>query len=329
VVVSSRNGLTPPDRHAGIPDTETTHTLPRISVVIPWIGREKYISSTLTALREQDYGNLEIIVSDNSMSADAGALLRNIAGDNVRLIERSQVRLSSSEHFTACIADATGEYVMILSDDDLIEPGYISGMYEAIRLHPASSAVLGEQIVIGENDTTIPSDSGVSRMRHIPGTRFILQRLINPRSDLLWTYVSVFGRRLDFLAHPYRDYPDGSNSDNFMMLCLALAGDVTISSKKMYYRIYESSAGLKTPFFKLMQSCVGFERDALTLIGRHDGGTTPSFKVLFRILIRLRNASMMSRRLVTLYRRRMNWRDFICAGWQLVRYLAGSEMKSG
>lgn len=307
--------------------SEGTGPLPLISVVIPWIGREKYIAATIAALRAQDYQNVEIIVSDNSLSANSSSFLREIAGAGVRIILRNEARLNSADHFTACIGDAIGEYVMILSDDDLVEPGYLSGMYDSIRCHPSTSAVLGEQIIIGEDDAPIPPDSGPNKVRHVAGIKFLVRRLLNPRVDAIVTYVSVFGRRRDFLMHPYRDYPDGSNSDNFMMLCLAMCGDVSISSKKMYYRVYENSAGLKTPFVSLMESCVGFERDVVELInGCND--LTRSERRLLRVLIRMRNGSMMARRLFTLYRRRMTPGKFIESAWMLIRYFCGFVMGS-
>jgi glycosyltransferase involved in cell wall biosynthesis len=317
------NAWTPPklrsDSNAEIRD----ELLPRISVVIPWIGREKYIGATVAALRSQDYPNLEIVVSDNSLSPAARELLGAMGDSGIRVIDRSERRLSSADHFTACIRDATGEYVMILSDDDLIEPTYVSGMYDAIRSHPISSVVLGEQIVIGENDVLIPSDSGANVVEHYHGARFFLSRLVNPRKLPIVTYVSLFARRSDLLMCPYRDYPDGSNSDNYMMLCLALRGDVTISAKKMYYRVYESSSGLKTPFSKLMESCTQFERDVAMLLRTHRSTLSPGFRLMFRLLIRARNGSMMTRRLFSLYRRRMSRGELFVSSCHLALYMFG------
>lgn len=209
---------------------------------------------------------------------------------------------------------------MILSDDDLVEPGYVSGMMEALRLYPDSSAILGEQIAIGSDHKAHPGDSGHHTVRHFAGVSFMLNRLLRPRALPIITYVSVLARRADMLSFPYRNYPDGSNSDNYMMLCLALGGGVSLSSRTMYYRVYESSAGLRTPFVKLLESCAQYERDAAVLT-RERLGLIRSFPL--RFLIRVRNASMMGRRLVHMYRRRMTWLQFLVAGGSLLLYLAG------
>jgi glycosyltransferase involved in cell wall biosynthesis len=294
--------------------------VPRISVIVPWIGRPEYIAATVTALQRQDYANLEILISDNSLSTPVAGLLHDAADPRIRIIDRSERRLSSADHFTACLRDASGEFAMILSDDDLIEPRYVSGMLQAIRSHPASTAILGEQIVIGKDHVLEPDDSGEHVVRHYDGTSFFLRRLLNPRNLPIVTYVSLFARRAEMLRFPYRDYPDGSNADNFMMLCLALNGDVTLSSRKMYYRVYESSSGLKTPFDELLNSCSRFERDVAVIV-KNRGRLASRF--MFRFLVRIRNGSMMTRRLFSLYRHRMATRELFASIGRVALYLAG------
>lgn len=308
------------------PAEDRSETFPLITVVIPWIGREKYIMSTLAALRAQDYPNLEIAVSDNSLSPSARALLSGMDDNFFRVIDRSEKRLSSADHFSACVRDAAGEFVMILSDDDLIEPAYLSGMYDAIRTHPQSSVVIGEQIVIGEND--FPDMSRAERAakaEYHDGAKFFLRRLFNPRKDQVVTYVSLFARRTDLMKVPFRDYPDGSNSDNFMMLFLSLIGDVTVCSRKMYYRVYESSNGLKTPFHRLLVSCVRYERDAAELLRANRATLSLAYRLAFRTMMRLRNCSMMARRLLTLYRRRLDRRELLVSVFQLACYFVGAR----
>jgi glycosyltransferase involved in cell wall biosynthesis len=295
-------------------------TFPLISVVIPWIGRLDYIAAAVASLLKQDYANLEILISDNSLSTSVSQWLKNAIDPRIRIIDRSDVRLSSADHFTECVRAAGGEYVMILSDDDLIEPRYVSGMLEAIRLHPKSTVVLGEQTVIGKDYSLEPVGSAQHVVRHFDGAEFFLHRLLNPRALPIVTYVSLFARRSELLKFPYRNYPDGSNSDNFMMLRLALSGDVSVSSRKMYYRVYRESAGLTTPFSKLLESCVLFERDAAALLkDRVDF----IHRVFFRIVIRVRNVSMMSRRLFQLYRKRLGVWGLLISSGRLIFYFVG------
>lgn len=297
---------------------------PLITVFVPWIGREAFIERTLACLLQQDYPNLEILLSDNSLSPAARVILARLKDDpRVRIIDRSTKRLSAAEHYDACLRDARGEFVMILSDDDLIEPKYVSSMYEAFVLDPAVRVCVGEQIAIGEHDRHLPPETEAARITVYDGVSFFIQRLINPRKLPIITYMSLFGRRADMLEHPYRNYPDGSNSDNYMMLALALSGKVAVSTRKLHYRIYASSAGLSTSFGKLLTSCALFECDAATLLRKNRARVGRRAELTLRALLHVRNSTLMTRRLLSLYRKRLSVAEFLSCLGRLSLYTLG------
>jgi glycosyltransferase involved in cell wall biosynthesis len=300
---------------AGTADTAA----PRITVLVPWIGRPQYIEHALAALLRQDYPNLEILVSDNSLTPQPHPFA-SISDPRVRVVRRSERRLSAAEHYNLCLLEAQGVFVMILSDDDLIGPKYVSSMYEAFLRDPGVKVCVGEQIAIGPDDLLAPSDAGPVSVRIYAGVSFVLSRLVRPRALPLITYMSLMARRSDMLSLGYRDYPQGSNADNFMMFALALSGHVAVSTCKMYYRIYEASAGLAMPFGRLLVSCVEFEADIARLLRGRRGQIHARQRCALRLLIRARNFSMMSRRLLTLYRRRLDWRAYGASLLALLRY---------
>ncbi len=59
-----------------------SHSLPKVSVLVPAFNEEKYIEQTLTALLQQDYPNFEIIVADNA-STDRTSFLVQRCIDNL------------------------------------------------------------------------------------------------------------------------------------------------------------------------------------------------------------------------------------------------------
>lgn len=295
---------------------------PLVTVFVPWIGRRDYIQQTIRALLRQSYPNLEILISDNSPGTAPLPLPGDARDRRVRIIDRTDKRLSAAEHYAACLRDARGEFAMILSDDDLIEPGYVSSMYEAMITHPGVTVCLGEQIAIGPNDVPAPAEPSVVRIKAFDGVRFVTWRLLNPRALPIITYMSLFARRADMLNIGYRDYPAGSNTDNYMMFALAMSGRVAVSSERMYYRVYESSAGLAMPFGELLASCAEFEADFAQLLRSHLASDAFVRRATLRALLRTRNATMMARRLFTMYRHRMSHREFLFAWLQISKYLS-------
>lgn len=298
-------------------------SLPLITVFIPWIGREPYIQHAVESVLKQDYPNLEILISDNSLAHPPKLACVNTDDPRIRIVQRTERRLTAAEHYCACLQDARGDYVMILSDDDLIEPGYVSSMYAAIASHPGVTVCIGEQIAIGEYDDVVPLNFNQHEVRVYDGAKFLISRLLNPRALPIITYMSLFARRMDMIRYPYRNYPDGSNSDNYMMLALSLGGQVALCSGKLYYRIYERSAGLSTPFVSLLNACAQYKRDAAGLIWSRRRTIGLQKAICLRILIHIRSSTLISRRLFSLYRKRQNTSEFIASLAILLSYMCG------
>jgi glycosyltransferase involved in cell wall biosynthesis len=302
--------------------------LPLITVFVPWIGREPFIGFAIASLLRQDYPNLEILISDNSLSPAAPSLIAGFRDRRIRVIERSERRLTPAAHFAACLQDARGEYVMILSDDDLVEPRYVSSMYEAMRSRPDVTVCIGEQIAIGEDDTVTPPASATVACRTYDGPAFLMRRFLNLHGKPILTYMSLFARRADMLRHSYRDYPDGSHTDNYMMMALTIPGRVAVSSAKFYYRIYEKSAGLATSFPSLLAACTQYERDARLLLrsARSRIGTLNS--VVLSALLHIRTSGVMYRRLFQMYRKRLQPTEFFVSLARLLLYTCGVSRPS-
>jgi len=103
---------------------------PLISVIIPTYNRPTFLCELLEALFRQTYKHLQIIVVN-----DAGTNVDFILGLypelNIQVIHMPH----NSQHVKARnrgLQEATGEYVMLCDDDDLLLPEHIATMLTAI-----------------------------------------------------------------------------------------------------------------------------------------------------------------------------------------------------
>lgn len=298
--------------------------LPLISVIIPTIGRPKFIRQTIIAALTQDYPRLEILISDNAPSVPTKKLVADLNYERLRIIERPE-RLESAIHFTRCLEDAAGEFVMFLSDDDLIQPNYISEMYKGMSRDAQVKVCLGTQKIIDESQSDPPEASPETNQIQIhPGPRFFLNKLLRPKMNSIVTYVSLFARRSELLANGgWRNYPDGSNSDNYAFFRLAMQGKVALAPTVMFYRVYSTSVGLGTPFWKLTRSCADYEGEVREWLRANPSRSPALIRILLPSLIRIRNTRMMTNRLFRLYLRRLAPKDFATACLLLLRYAFG------
>lgn len=104
---------------------------PRLSVIIPTRERADTLQHTLRTVIEQEYENLEIIVSDNASVDNTEQVVRRFTDKRLRYINTGQ-RLGMSENWEFALSHVTGEYVMYLGDDDGLLPNACSDVANII-----------------------------------------------------------------------------------------------------------------------------------------------------------------------------------------------------
>ena len=272
-----------------------------VTVIVPTIGRPKYIESSVNSILRQDYEKIEILISDNLPEISTASILGNHIDARVKIISRNH-RYSFSEHMNLCIEEAHGYYIMILSDDDLISENYVSSMVNLFENIDVKVA-LGNQKILNENDTILKVDPKCKKSESIyDGVDFLINHFSGKSRFPIYTYLSLFAKKNDLIdIKGFKDYPDGSNADNYLFYSLALRGKVGISNSLMGYRVYLTSSGLSTPFDKLYDATYAYDKDISSRVWGI--AHMPFYKKFhLRILIKISSARMMVYRLLINYK---------------------------
>ncbi len=99
---------------------------PLISVCIPVYNGEIHVSETIQSVLGQTYPNIEVLVQDNASTDNTWRILQSLAKKDSRLfIERNDQNYGMAGNWNIAINRARGEYVMLLSADDLLMPEFI------------------------------------------------------------------------------------------------------------------------------------------------------------------------------------------------------------
>ena len=108
----------------------------KVTVGIPTYNRKEYLRQCLDSVAGQDYGNLEIVVSDNHSTDGTDRMMQEYIAAHP-MVDIKYFRMEKNQghipNWDNCHKQATGEYLMILSDDDVLEPGAIARMAEAFE----------------------------------------------------------------------------------------------------------------------------------------------------------------------------------------------------
>jgi len=109
--------------------------LPSVSVVVPAYNEAAHLGAQLRALGAQDYeGEVEILVADNGSTDGTPDVARAAAEQSlpqVRVLDASQ-RPGPSAARNAGWRAARGELVLFCDADDLVEPGWVRAMVDAL-----------------------------------------------------------------------------------------------------------------------------------------------------------------------------------------------------
>lgn len=101
--------------------------LPKVSIMIPTYNRSQMLKKCLDSCLEQTYTNLEIVVSDNASPDDTTEVMNNYLVDGRVRYYRQKKNICGEQWGKLLHEYATGDYGMLLCDDDYItDKSYIS-----------------------------------------------------------------------------------------------------------------------------------------------------------------------------------------------------------
>lgn len=94
----------------------------KISVIIPVYNAEKYLKRCVDSVREQSYGNLEIILVDDGSPDGCPQMCDTFAAedDRIKVIHKENAGVAAARN--TGLDAAEGEYLAFVDSDDYIEP---------------------------------------------------------------------------------------------------------------------------------------------------------------------------------------------------------------
>ena len=124
----------------------------KVSIVVPVYNAEEYIAECLEAIIKQSYKNIEIILINDGSSDKSGEICDRYANlDNrIQVIHNKNYGVSYSRN--CGIEIATGEYILFIDSDDIVEKEYVEILIKEIICNKCDVSICGyEKIDIINN----------------------------------------------------------------------------------------------------------------------------------------------------------------------------------
>lgn len=106
----------------------------KFSVLLPTRNRLQYLRYAITSVLEQDYNDWEIIVSDNCSEEDIEGYIKSLNESRIKY-QRTAYFVSVTDNWNNAIDMHTGDYIIMLGDDDCLLKGYFTTCLKLLQTH--------------------------------------------------------------------------------------------------------------------------------------------------------------------------------------------------
>jgi glycosyltransferase involved in cell wall biosynthesis len=161
---------------------------PLVSIGLPVRNGERYVGEAVRSVLDQDYGRLELVISDNESDDGTEEICRQFAQADARVLYRRQARnIGLVPNFNAVLHVARGAYFKWMGDDDWLTPKYVSRCVAVLDDDPSLILVTTQQAHVDPDGSVESASYDGIRMRSArPVERFTeMLRLLNESRLLL------------------------------------------------------------------------------------------------------------------------------------------------
>ena len=188
-----------------------------VSVIIPVFNAEAHLSDTLSAIINQDYENLEVVLVNDASSDSSGLIAQNLLAASSRkyLIINQPHNLGVSAARNTGLEASQGDYVWFCDSDDLPDKNFVSLMLRkaeeknadavfcGIRhYHEADNRFAQESMKLRESDSSPDEYFDAWASRRIPFWsiwNFLFRRELITKNCLRFNEGCTLGEDTEFL----------------------------------------------------------------------------------------------------------------------------------
>ncbi|WP_457330909.1 glycosyltransferase family 2 protein [Rhizobacter sp. P5_C2] len=186
----------------------------KFSVLLPTRNRLEYLRHAVETVRRQDHDDWEIVVSDNCSEEDIAGYVRSIADPRIKYV-RTDSFVPVTDNWNNALAHSSGDWVVMLGDDDGLMPGYFATLLRALDRFPEPDFVYTSALYYAYPGVMPDAPDGFLRRDH--SSTFA-------ETEPFWLDI----RRAEAIARGYLDFrmPVGSNMQ-FSLISRKMIGELS------------------------------------------------------------------------------------------------------
>jgi glycosyltransferase involved in cell wall biosynthesis len=132
-----------------------------VSICLPTCNRPDLLTECIDSCLAQGYGNLEIVIGDDSTDARTRQRVARRYGDEPRVrYTKNEPPLGQARNVASLFARARGDKILLIHDDDLLTTDAVEKLVSLWQRHPQLDAAFGDQYE-ADHDGAIDFDASV------------------------------------------------------------------------------------------------------------------------------------------------------------------------
>ena len=132
--------------------------MPKVSVIIPSYNHEKYVAEAIQSVLDQTYQDFEIVVTDDASTDATADIVSKFSDKRIKLF-RFDKNCGASVAANNCIANSSGEYIAMLSSDDVFYPDKLAKQVDFLDSNPQVASVLSYAQIIDDDGDDFKDDN--------------------------------------------------------------------------------------------------------------------------------------------------------------------------
>ena len=147
---------------------------PLVSVVVPVFNGLPHLVDLTASILAQTHTNLEIVFTEGGSSDQSPHFLATITDPRVRILAMPK-GTSAARNWTAATQAATGDFIKLICQDDLLSPDAIEMQLADLLCNPSAVMAIAQRDIIDSNGKVLFSNRGLAGLKQplLPGASVI------------------------------------------------------------------------------------------------------------------------------------------------------------
>lgn len=226
-----------------------------VSIGIP-AYKATYLYETIESALSQDYKNIELIIVDDCSPYHLENIVNKFKDSRIRYYKNKENlgKVSIVHNWNKCLSFANGEFFVLLCDDDILLPNFVSGLLNLAYKYPFCNVFHARKINMQKDFSKTGSPIWPE---YEDAESFLRNRLAKKRHH---TITEFLYRTAAIQEKKYVVFPRGFYSDNASIISFSQNGGIA-SSKNCLAIFRYSEEHITTNYSP--ENCIGKTKDAI------------------------------------------------------------------